>query len=395
MNATIARIVDIMFQDTEMNDEAQALHDEVMNNCQERFDDLVARGLSEDEAIGEVVESLKGMDEVIDQYPKKAAKAEDEAFAGGAADNEEQGACDFAYDREQVRELNVFLSNEDITVEPSEDGLVHVNGDVKLDVSLEAGVLSINGRPGERNRRSRHVTIHGENIHIDEPLTMENLGSFIRATMRAVSEQVKMSGTIHWGDGQITVQLPKACQASLNIHTSSGDVDIHDVSARRVKCDSSSGDVNISEVAGMETLHVNTSSGEIQVEGADDGGRQDEVSLKSMSGDVNFTGVCRWGMFTSVSGDVDVEGDLEDVQMKSTSGDVLLEQWEAGLRRVSIQSTSGDVTVHLPGDTCGVVANLSSVSGDRHCDSFPPARHGEQLLITARTISGDIRVDRG
>lgn len=388
MNATIVRIVDIMFQNTEMNDEVQALHDEVMNNCQERFDDLVARGLSEDEAIGEVVESLKGMDEVIDQYPKKAA----EALASSAADQKKQEACNLAFDREQVKELNVFLSNEDITVEPSEDGLVHVNGDAKLAASLEDGVLSINAQPGAHNRRNRHMTIHGDNIHIDEPLTLENLGGFIRVTMRAVSEQ--MRGTIRWGDGQVTVQLPEDCQVNMNIHTSAGDMDIHGVSARRVKCDSSAGDVNISEVAGMETLHVNTSSGEIQVEGADDGGRQDEVSLKSMSGDVNFTGVCRRGMFTSVSGDVDVEGDLEDVQMKSTSGDVQLEQWEAGLRRVSIQSTSGDVTVRLPGDTCGVVANLSSVSGDRHCDSFPPARHGEQLLITARTVSGDIRINR-
>ena len=34
MNATVARIVEIMFQDTEMSEEVQALRDEVMNNCQ-------------------------------------------------------------------------------------------------------------------------------------------------------------------------------------------------------------------------------------------------------------------------------------------------------------------------------------------------------------------------
>ena len=56
MNATVARIVEIMFQDTEMSEEVQALRDEVMNNCQERYNDMVARGLSEDAAIAAVRE---------------------------------------------------------------------------------------------------------------------------------------------------------------------------------------------------------------------------------------------------------------------------------------------------------------------------------------------------
>ena len=80
MNATVARIVEIMFQDTEMSEEVQALKDEVMNNCQERYNDMIARGLSEDEAIAAVVDSLKGMEEVISQYPRK--KSEEDDFGG-------------------------------------------------------------------------------------------------------------------------------------------------------------------------------------------------------------------------------------------------------------------------------------------------------------------------
>jgi ABC-type proline/glycine betaine transport system permease subunit len=70
MNETVKRIVEILFQDTEMTDEVASIKDEVMNNCQERYADLVARGMTEDEAIGEVVESLKGMEEVIGEFPK-------------------------------------------------------------------------------------------------------------------------------------------------------------------------------------------------------------------------------------------------------------------------------------------------------------------------------------
>ena len=73
MNQTVKRIVDILFQETVENDETKALHEELMNNCQEHYQDLISRGLSEDEAVAEVVESLKGMKDVIAQYPKKTA----------------------------------------------------------------------------------------------------------------------------------------------------------------------------------------------------------------------------------------------------------------------------------------------------------------------------------
>ena len=71
MNASIQGIIDHMFRDTVDNAETRALHEELLNNCLEHYDDLIARGMSETEAIDAVVDSLKGMKEVIDEYPKK------------------------------------------------------------------------------------------------------------------------------------------------------------------------------------------------------------------------------------------------------------------------------------------------------------------------------------
>lgn len=70
-NETVERIVNLLFQDVEMTDEVQALYDETMSNCQERYQDMTSRGLSDDDAIAAVVESLKGMEDVISQYPKR------------------------------------------------------------------------------------------------------------------------------------------------------------------------------------------------------------------------------------------------------------------------------------------------------------------------------------
>ena len=76
MNATIQGIIDHMFKDTAVTAETRALHEELLNNCLEHYDDLIARGMSDTEAIDAVVDSLKGMKEVIDEYPKKPGTAE-------------------------------------------------------------------------------------------------------------------------------------------------------------------------------------------------------------------------------------------------------------------------------------------------------------------------------
>ena len=75
MNASISGMIDLLFKDTAMNNETRALYEELLNNCQEHYDDLIGRGLSETEALDAVVESLQGMKEVIDEYPKKASPA--------------------------------------------------------------------------------------------------------------------------------------------------------------------------------------------------------------------------------------------------------------------------------------------------------------------------------
>ena len=77
MNASVRRIVELVFQDVELTDEVRALREEVMNNCQERYEDQRAQGRDEDEAIDAVVESLRGMEEVLAAYPRAQAGAEE------------------------------------------------------------------------------------------------------------------------------------------------------------------------------------------------------------------------------------------------------------------------------------------------------------------------------
>ena len=49
MNDTITKIVALLFEDLEETDETVALHDEILQNCQERYADLTAGGMTADD----------------------------------------------------------------------------------------------------------------------------------------------------------------------------------------------------------------------------------------------------------------------------------------------------------------------------------------------------------
>ena len=71
MNDTINKIVALLFEDLEETDETAALHDEILQNCQERYADLTAGGMTADEATKAVIDSLNGMQEMLADYPRK------------------------------------------------------------------------------------------------------------------------------------------------------------------------------------------------------------------------------------------------------------------------------------------------------------------------------------
>ena len=65
MNDTVTKLVNIVFEDAGDSREARDMKEAVLRDCQERFDEMVAEGIDEDEAIAAVVESLQGMEEIV------------------------------------------------------------------------------------------------------------------------------------------------------------------------------------------------------------------------------------------------------------------------------------------------------------------------------------------
>ena len=110
MNEIVSRIVNRLFEAIpNPNEETEAIREELLNNCQEHFEDLIRRNYTEEEAEKEITESLAGMEEVIAQAaaPVQSGPAEeDSAFSGFS-----ETACETA-DRSGVPDRDSPSSDE-------------------------------------------------------------------------------------------------------------------------------------------------------------------------------------------------------------------------------------------------------------------------------------------
>ena len=147
MNATIEKIVSLLFEDLAQTEETIAIREEILQNCQERYQDLRDSGMNEDDAIHAVIESLNGMEEMLSDYPRK----DDEPAANAEAEetSEEENSCAWSCDPavSPIREIRMEqMGSADVRVVLSADEQVHVdcsNPELTLVTGLEGGVLTI------------------------------------------------------------------------------------------------------------------------------------------------------------------------------------------------------------------------------------------------------------
>ena len=367
MNQTVKRIVDILFQDVVENEETIALHEELMNNCQEHYQDLISRGLSEDEAVGEVVDSLKGMKDVIAQYPRKAAAAD------GTAETEEGKTWVFS----GMDSLKVETEDQDIFVGPSADGDIHIYCDDPegLNTSTDAKRLIVTGVKKTQKAASAFEMPEGEEISISGLLNM--VGKAIRnVTANFIA------------GAAIRVEVPDGQMKEIELNSRSGDIECTCAMARKMTVRSTSGDVSLEPVTEKtaENLLVSTVSGDVEVHGS-----ALDAEISSMSGEVNADGVFENLKMKSTSGDVDFTGSVIDLTAHSISGDAEMTIENTSLKHVDAKSTSGDVDISLPAGLTSVHAECSTVSGD--CLSRVSDAGADAVVrIRAKSVSGDVTV---
>ncbi len=349
MNPTIEKIVNLLFEELEENEETRALREEILNNCQERYNDLLERGMSEDEAIHAVVESLNGMEEMLKSYPRKAREDEEESNEGS-----------YRFEADTVREIALRLANEDVEVLPSEDEWVHVDTEgraSRLSVSLENGTLSVSRVPNASHGRGLEFT-----------LNLNDIFSF------NLSDLSKSLGNLAHGSfsfrdkADVRIRLPEGCRPAACLGTASGDIEMEAVVLSSLDAATTSGDLRLDDVCADEVL-----------------------KLSSASGDVEWNGKCVTLDAGTLSGDLNLDGYFVEGHAKATSGDIDLTVRGSSLRTLTAQSTSGDLDIRLP-EVSEAQIECHTVSGDVR--QRISSASGSAVTVRLSSVSGDVSVKR-
>jgi DUF4097 and DUF4098 domain-containing protein YvlB len=193
--------------------------------------------------------------------------------------------------------------------------------------------------------------------------------------------------------GQPEIHLRVTCPhgADLDIRTKSADVNARgDYGAAEIK--TASGDVSVEHAA---DLRVKTASGDVQVDRVDGA-----LDAHSASGDLHAGTVARDANVQLVSGDLFIRDAGGSVNANTVSGDQRLEAVTQG--RMELRAISGDISVGIrQGARMFVDANTVSGStssefelGDAPAPAGTPAPGGPLVEVFAKTVSGDVRIER-
>ena len=447
-NETVERIVNLLFQDVEMTDEVQALYDETMSNCQERYQDMTSRGLSDDDAIAAVVESLKGMEDVISQYPKKSESPEAEEAPKSAdvpVDDDGDGEqTDFTFHPADIGRIEMTMVCDDVHLEESPDGDVHVR--------FEDGILRVCRDPDapKRNRSSFSVsgTFANGRLYVKKPngeyfffgdeksdnqaaqeaeakakefqqnakSFAENMTKLDFSGKTAEADEGRKSGsfedmvnsfastasrfgqelgklfssikpniTVSRSIGDVTLCIPRIFDKPISVLTTSGDIEARDIHVTDLNFTSTSGDISVELFAPLNRGAFTTTSGDINIE-AD----ATDMQISTVSGDVEIHGDYDHLKFASTSGDVELEAKVRQCDFSSVSGDLDL-RFTGALSLINGSTTSGDIDVELPDDTGMNNIDVHSRSGD--ISMRRSGRRGSRTVTgSIRSVSGDIEI---
>ena len=415
MNDTVARIVEIMFQDVEENEEVAAIRDEVMNNCQERYQDLVSSGVGEDDAVAAVIESLKGMEEVLAPYRKKVHRPAEDM---DDMDDEASGEQHAAFASYLVNKIDVALVNEDVNIEASDDDCYHVIWDADknplINVELHNDLLRITRRPGDAVTMNRDgeleyhhkdgssdyvrtekgkLDVRMDNVRMEDgkiEIDMDGIGRMMKSVGEKMklmfSEGLKISVGKTWG--RVTIQVPENAIPHVKLLTTSGDIHVEDVGLTDLSVTSTSGDINVSldEDQHVERIDMRTTSGDMEISAF-----ADRMDITSTSGDVEVEGRVNDLTVNTISGDIDVRADVVYMHFKAISGDVDMAFESDEIREVRGSTISGDIDIDLPEGIGTMAIQTQTRSGDVttrcHTNGVGPTVNGN-----VSSMSGDITI---
>ena len=385
MNATICGLIDTLFKDTVDTIETRTMREELLNNCLEHYHDLISRGLSETEAVDAVVESLNGMKEIIDEYPKKPDAEKKEFFSEEKPaeketpvyETSEEVPTDRVFSADRIHSIRSNMRSNDITVGRSGDGMIHVRCEEPRQIICEEnnGMLSI-------RIDSQWKNFGKENGLKSDEVSVKGILSFVGKVLNKVATDISTAGA------HVYIDLPEQLADTIELNSMSGDIEVTGCAAYKITLHSTSGDIVYEAPENGKVLRIaaSSASGDIRIRC-----NADEAEGSSISGDVLIDGQFKNVRMKSTSGDARLNGCARQVFAHTVSGGNTVILQNADAERIDAASTSGSVDIELPGNTPSVHAVMKSVSGSTRC-RFADAGSNAALQIQASTVSGSVRI---
>ena len=388
MNTKVSQIIELLFRDIQPSEEVQALREEVQNNCQDRFEDLVQGGLSEEEALAAVMESLKGMEDVLKDYPRKETnvqKSEPDAPEDSTEEkkNEPEKA---SFSPEAVKAIAAQLTSCQVEVDLSGDQVIlEKQGPVHYELEAD-GTLRI-----WQERVSGHLL---RGISLEESISsFEHFGDAINRLAqnitRLVSDKIgEISGNI---ETRLVLRLPASLRPEVNIRTMSGDISwTGAVPGECFVLGSTSGDimVRIDQDILLPGAELSSTSGDAELHLSAETAR-----INTVSGDIRWEGDAGVLEMNSTSGDADAVGRIRLANLKSTSGDLNLSLADDLPAEINASTVSGGIHLRLTGDRGDAQASLKTVSGSIRTQGIDLSEDAP-VVIQANTVSGSLRISK-
>ncbi len=160
------------------------------------------------------------------------------------------------------------------------------------------------------------------------------------------------------------IYIPKTYSKSLEIISTSSDIECDKFELENLKIKLTSGDLEIKETINAKNSNIQTVSG--------------EIDINNLS--------CEKTKLESTSGDIEIRKISSDIDIKTVSGEIEIEEIEG---KISAETTSGDISINKFGIYGN--SNIKTTSGDL----IVYFSENSDCIIETKTVSGDVSLPNG
>ena len=411
MKDKIKSVITELFENAPDTQEVNDLKEEMISNAAEKYEDLIQRGFTEEQAYTMVMGSIGDIKELLGELGIDTEKADAEDDEKGDywekqaeywekqseywkwqgenfekyAKNFGEHAKNFGQQMEnsandlgkQAKDaLTAFMASDIFDAIAS--SIKQIISEIGINTQTDDGKYTDMQVYNERKFAADGISeivmeLEGSPVDVDVQLTTDpeilvqefynkdpQDKQLLEYSLNGKSLKIRYNANVIGFPrrGTVRVFLPENLAGTLDtmkIVTASGDVSLEDIGASKLVVKTMSGDV--AGACAIGDINISTLSGDVAFESI-----EGEATIRTASGDLKVDKITGKANMNSASGDLKVKDLKGNGVFRSASGDVLCNLSQAG-EKLEATTASGDVEITSPAET-SVQMTLKTASGD-------------------------------